>query len=87
MFTQPDEETLSNLGHSPKPGRVSASQGYTTSPGGPYRSLDIPKKVLDLNDGWRMSTMRTPKSAEIVCPIPWTNLGKFLGLDEDMVRV
>lgn len=31
--------------------------------------------------------MRTPKSAQIICPITWSNLGKVLDLDEDMVCV
>lgn len=38
-------------------------------------------------DGWGMSTMRTPKSAEVVCPLPWAVLGKSLSLDEDTVCV
>ncbi|KAG6336537.1 hypothetical protein ID866_2559 [Astraeus odoratus] len=32
---------------------------------------------------WRMATNRTPKCAEIVCPIPWAWLPQRLGLDED----
>ncbi|KAG9317475.1 hypothetical protein JVU11DRAFT_1677 [Chiua virens] len=73
--------------HSPRPARIlqagPSREGYTPSPGRPFRPLEIPKTALDLNDGWRMSTKRTPKSAEIVCPIPWANFGQFLNLDED----
>ncbi|KAL4081610.1 hypothetical protein V8B97DRAFT_1924070 [Scleroderma yunnanense] len=34
---------------------------------------------------WRMATNRTPKTAEVVCPIPWKWLQQRLGLNEDMV--
>lgn len=43
--------------------------------------------VVNLDDGWRMSTTRTPKSAEVICPIPWAKLGHRLTLDEDMVCI
>jgi len=77
----PDDGTLSNL-HSPRPGYVPANEGYTSTPGRSYRPLDAPKIVPNLDD-WRMSTTRTPKSAEVVCPLPWAALEKSLSLDED----
>ncbi|KIJ70123.1 hypothetical protein HYDPIDRAFT_104793 [Hydnomerulius pinastri MD-312] len=37
------------------------------------------------DDTWRMSTFRTPKSAEIVCPIPWADFQAKLDFDEDTI--
>ncbi|KAG8218653.1 hypothetical protein J3R82DRAFT_4318 [Butyriboletus roseoflavus] len=81
----PDDETPPSVNHSPRPGYIFASEGYTTSPGQPYRPLNIPKTVVNLDDGWRMSMTRTPKSAEVICPMPWANLEDRLTLDEDML--
>ncbi|KAH0839939.1 hypothetical protein J3R83DRAFT_893 [Lanmaoa asiatica] len=81
----PDDGILPSLGHSPRLECISASEGYATPPSEPYRPLSTPRTALNLDVGWRMSTTRTPKSAEVVCPIPWANLGKGLALDEDMM--
>ncbi|KAF9247366.1 hypothetical protein BU15DRAFT_70179 [Melanogaster broomeanus] len=37
------------------------------------------------DDNWRMSTIRTPKSAEVVCPIPWAYFQERLKFDEDTI--
>ncbi|KAF8842716.1 hypothetical protein BDN67DRAFT_328293 [Paxillus ammoniavirescens] len=47
-------------------------------------ALRLPPPNLE-DDNWRMSTIRTPKSAEIVCPIPWSCFEERLNFDEDTI--
>jgi hypothetical protein len=47
-------------------------------------ALRLPPSNLE-DDNWRMSTIRTPKSAEIVCPIPWAYFEERFNFDEDTV--
>ncbi|KAF8450513.1 hypothetical protein L210DRAFT_842943 [Boletus edulis BED1] len=71
-------------GNSSRPGYVPAGEGHTTStPGRSSRPFDTPRIVSILDEGWRMSTTRTPRSAEVVCPVPWAVLGNSLSLDDN----
>ncbi|KIJ20316.1 hypothetical protein PAXINDRAFT_7564 [Paxillus involutus ATCC 200175] len=47
-------------------------------------ALRLPPSNLE-DDNWRMSTIRTPKSAEIVCPIPWAYFEERFNFDEDTI--
>ncbi|KAF9226628.1 hypothetical protein BS17DRAFT_806729 [Gyrodon lividus] len=49
-------------------------------------TLQMSKAPSNLeDDNWRMSMIRTPKSAEIVCPIPWSSFQERLKFDEDTI--
>jgi len=84
------EGTLSTSRHStprnsPRP-RLPVTEGHLPSPGRSHRLLDTPRtsvQHINLDEGWQMSMTRTPKSAQIVCPIPWAQLETSLNLDED----
>ena len=90
---------LRALGSPPPPsasallGCHSISPQCMSPPSSPPRSISSPSRptppfkssTLGPELEWRMSTNRTPKSAEVICPIPWTWLQQRLGLDEDMV--
>ena len=81
----PSASALLGPNHSVSPQYISPPTSPTRSISSPNRQPPFKSSTLGPELEWRMSTNRTPKSAEVICPIPWQWLQQRLGLDEDMV--